>query len=219
MGPAALTAGAGLASGLLGNNKGAQHAADSAASDRSKLAARASALFDKQFSTVEGADQNGQFNPSTRIASMESEGGKALGVAERAASADAMDAGYHSGDTAVQQAKDNIKLKFAQGIAAGKDSLTQDAFNDKLKAYDSVNAGNLQPGIQADNIDQQVAMSRFQNPANLISGAISAWPRGRTTGINGGYGAGGYAPGSPGMTGAGSNPWDVNWNNYFSKQQ
>lgn len=113
------------------------------------LIKRQSKLFDTINGIVKTADQNGQFDPTKQINLASADMARAEGADTLNAAGAARVLGYQPGDSEPQRQEEAIGAKAQVGFAALANSIRQNAFGQRLSAYNSINPGSLNQGIQS----------------------------------------------------------------------
>lgn len=153
----------------LSANQDAQRRADQALKYGQGLEGRATALYDKLLAEVQKADSEGQFDPERRIRAMEKDTAnyesKDMGNLAGALRV----AGYRGGDSEIGTRLDAVKLKYQKMRESMSDQIRTQTFNEKLAAYNSVNANLLQPGIQGSQFRYSANTSNQSNPSGLVA--------------------------------------------------
>jgi len=168
--------------GLI-SNQGAQKSANKAANRGKKLEDKQVQLFDTILQLVQQADQNGQFNPEQQIKQLEDDTAKYeqrdmgnLAGALRVA-------GYKPGDSEIGKRLDAVKTNYRTQLDSMRTNLRRGAFTDRLNAYQQVNPGMLNQGINNAYNSQLMALGQMQNPAGLF-GAMMPFLQGKQSGQN-----------------------------------
>lgn len=153
--PAALT--------YLGNQS-AQSAANKASAKANQLTDRQVKLFDTLMGLVQDADGRGAFSPDERLKQL----GMDFKTGQEATAGAARIAGYKPGDSPVRDELTSRTMDYSK--MAG--DIRRSALFDKIGAYKGIDPSQLNPAIGQYNNQQQMALSRMQDPSGILSGLM-----------------------------------------------
>lgn len=160
-------------SALTGAKQNGQQAsaASNASNAQAALIKRQTAAFDTLMGVVKGADAAGQFDPTKQLDNLSADTSRYESRdAGNTAGSDRI-AGFQAGDTPETQALEDVKTKYRGQFQDLSNQIRQSTFGQKLNAYATAAGagGGLNAGIGAYGQQQQVALSRMQNPGQVFA--------------------------------------------------
>jgi len=200
MGAAAVplaVAGAGLVGGMMQNDT-QRRAANRAAGQQQELLNRQREIFDTINNLRRLAEGQGFFDPKKRIAQIDKNSAEyeARDLGNLAGALRV--AGYRPGDSELGVRLDAVKRKHKGDRERQYAEAERQSFFDHINAVAAANGGMLNPGIEAAQRQQEIALSRIQNPAGFLASLLPYLDQfGRGRGNGNAYQQGGSVLGQP----------------------
>lgn len=170
MGPAALTAGAGLLTGSKGN-KAAQRQANSANAQAAQLTARQMQLFDTLF----GMAKNGAaaLDPNTQIKQLLTDRATYDPIIKAGQAGADRTAGYMPTDSEARQHQNIIDQRSQTSFMQQANAIRRNAPAEQIGLFGPLAGGSiLNPALQNAQFNQQMAYGRMQSPGSFLQAAM-----------------------------------------------
>lgn len=198
--------GASLIQGAMANDA-ASRAANKQYGLQKGLVDRQTQGWDLLRQAIQGAEQGGFFDPSKRLAQQNAilDNAQSLDLGNQAGAARTL--GYRPGDTAPLDSMRATSQSYNLQKQAADQSIIDNTFNSKLAAYGALNGGSqsLNAGIQAAGQQQQLALSRMQNPSGFLGALMPYLMQQKASGTTTAPASGAYYPGMFLQLGGGGN--------------